>query len=436
MSLERRVVVTGMGVCTPLGMSVDELMNNLAEGRSSVGNVLEYNPIFAKSSSHVGSYFRPEQASIEGLGLKDLRDAKQKMAQNTRIAFNAASEAVNDSGIFDGSDVEEVKEMTGASIAAGFGGISDIEESTLLAYEVAPGNRQGIDVVNRFVALKAIPGAASVFLSSHYGLHAGPFISPTAACASGAVSLIQGYRDIKDGFADAYIAGGTGDFSVVSFAAFDRIGALSRGYNDTPEEASRPFDRGRDGFIFGDGAGVLILEELEHAKKRGAPIYAEFLGWGMRGDGGDHTAPREDGKYGIEAMQMAMNMARINPNQIEYINSHGTSTKLNDSAESRIIRGALGEYADAPFVNSTKSMIGHTLNAAGSIEAVVTVASMNKGIIHPTKNLYESDKENGCDLNYVMNGTTIDGFRPKYAVSNSFAFGGRNATLIFGRYDK
>ncbi|MFH1359189.1 MAG: beta-ketoacyl-[acyl-carrier-protein] synthase family protein [archaeon] len=431
-NLERRVVVTGIGVCTPLGMDMNSLWDNLINGRDVMGPIVRRDDIFSTCKSSAASYFSKEQLTLKNLGLADNEHAKRRMAHFTRVAVNAAQEAVNDSGlIFNGPD--ELGERTGASIASGFGGISELEIAAYIAQtKDKNAKRKGLGDMDKFLAFKSIPGAATVYLANLYRLHAGSFNSPSGACASGAISVINGVKDIVLGNADAYLCGGTGDLSLLTFGYFDNLDALSK--NHDYKTASRPFDRDRDGFVMGEGAGVIVLEEHEHAIQRGAKIYGEILGYSERNDAGDWTKPREDGKYITQAIKLALRMGKVNPEQIDYINAHGTSTPLNDSSESRGIRKALGLWADKPFVNSTKSMLGHTLNASGAIEAVVALKSMEQGLIHPTKNLYNPDEEGGCNLSYVKHREVVE---PKkginYTLSNSIGFGGRNVVLLLGK---
>jgi 3-oxoacyl-[acyl-carrier-protein] synthase II len=420
MNLEKRIVITGLGVCTPLARNINTLWERLIKGETSIRDLSITHPYLLDYKIKIGSVFDNFEIDYKKVNI-DKKSAK-RMCENSAVSLEAASEAIKMSGIL---DLKDYGEITGVSIGAGFGGLKDLEQGTLKIRD------KGMERVDKMLPAKTIPGSAAINIALHYGFHTGDTSSVTTACASGASNIINGYRSIIMDDAKIMVCGGTGETSPLMHAGFGNLGALSK-RNDEPEKASRPFDKDRDGFVLGDGAGVLVLEELEHAKKRDAKIYAELLSYGASNDAFHLTAPRDDGLYAKKAMTQALNRARINPTDIDYINAHGTSTPHNDSIESRVIREAFDPYSDNIAVNSTKSMIGHTLNASAAIEAVVTVLSIENNLLHPTRNLDNPDIEAGCDLFYVRS-QPIER-KINYSMSNAFAFGGRNVFLVFGEY--
>lgn len=409
----RRVVVTGLGLVTPVGIGVGTVWNALLEGQNGVGLITLYD-----ASQH--------KVKIAG-EVKDFDagryiDAKAstRMDRFTQLACVAATEAIKDSKL---DLANEDTTRIGVLVGTGIGGITEIEEQKerLMA--------KGPSKVSPFLVPKLMGNAAAAQISILHRLR-GPNYCIVTACAAGANSLGSALRTIQYGEADVMVSGGSeAAVTPLGMAGFANMGAFST-RNDDPQTASRPFDKDRDGFVLGEGAGIVVLEELERAKKRGARIYAEFTGYGLSGDGYHITAPCEDGDGGVRAMTMAIKDAGLQPTDIDYINAHGTSTPFNDKIETFAIKKVLGEHARKIPVNSTKSMMGHTLGAAGGIEFVVTCLSINEGRIHMTKNLKTPDPE--CDLDYVPEG--VRKVAIKNALSNSLGFGGHNATLCVSRY--
>ncbi len=436
MNLERRVVVTGVGVCTPLGRDIYTLWKNLVDGQTSIRDVTDTHPYMRNFKVRIGSFFPHFEIDCDKTGI-DFKTAR-RMCENSAIALEATDEALRMSGIL---DIKNYGENMGVSIGAGYGGLKAIEEAVLKSKE------DGMARVDKMIAAKSLPASAASTIALRFGLH-GPNYGSVSACASGADNIIRAYSAIKMNDCDIMLGGGSGEISSLIPSGFGNLGALST-RNDEPGKASRPFDRDRDGFVIGEGAGVLVLEELEHAKERNAPILAELLSYAGNSDAYHLTAPREDGIYAVKAMREAIRRAGINPFDIDYVNTHGTSTPHNDRIESMVLREVFGDYAgrlveenskvvnksrkNSSYFNSTKSMIGHTLNASAAIEAAVTVWSMKKGLIHPTRNLEHPDFSNGCDLNYVMKDAVSREIN--YALSDAFAFGGRNVFLVFGKYN-
>ncbi|VVB77553.1 Uncharacterised protein [uncultured archaeon] len=444
----KRVVVTGMGAFTPLGLNVKDLFENSRAGKSVIRDVSSEIPVMVRingdneipilktNGSYIGSLFYPEQINHERFG----KESKRRMCHDTRIASAAAKEAIEDSGIFyNPATTEQIKERTGVSIGSGFGGISDIEKAVIKVC------REGLLEIDDFIAFKTLPGAPAAYIAANHQLHAGDGPSVCTECSSGNSNIMNGCMNIQLGLADTMICGGTGDaFSFLTHGGFSKLRATSY-RNDDPSHASRPFDRDRNGFVIGDGAGVVILEELEHAKKRGANIYAEIKGYGAKLDGDHPTSPRSDAKYATLAIKQSLEMARLNPEDINHINAHGTSTKFNDWQETLAIKQSFGEYAKNITISSDKSRLGHTLNASGGLELIISIMSMKNSVIPPTINLDNPDTQKDyhderlqkyfvpCDLDYVPNKARdrkINNF-----ISSSFGFGGRSVVLCCGRYE-
>lgn len=410
----RRVVITGLGAVTPLANTVSETWDGIINGRSGISAIDSFDiSSFATTFGGVIRNFDISQYIPE----KDAR----RMDGFIHYGIAAGCQAFEDSGL---EVTEENAERIGVAIGAGIGGITGIEEC--YATYTASGPRK----ISPFFVPGNIINMISGNLSIKYGLK-GPNYAIVTACATGTHNIGDAARMIKYGDADVMIAGGAErcTTSPTAMGGFCSAKALSR-RNDNPQAASRPWDRDRDGFVLSDGAGVVVLEELEHAKARGAKIYAELIGFGMSGDAYHMTTPSVGGEGAARCMRNALRDAKLNPEDVDYINAHGTSTPAGDLGETQAMKAALGEHAYKVAVSSTKSMIGHLLGAAGGIEAVLTALSLQHQIAPPTINLDNQDPE--CDLDYVPN--TARDMKIEVAVSNSFGFGGTNGTLVFKRY--
>lgn len=410
----RRVVVTGIGVISPVGNDKETTWKNLLEGKSGVEKITRFNAddFGIKIAGEVRN-FNPIEHGI------DEKESK-RLDLFSQFALAASIAAVKDCGI----DLESFdKERGGVSIGVGLGGLHTLEEEHSKYLEKGPRR------ISPFFVPMMIANLGPGNVSIKYGLK-GPQFCPVAACASGTYGIIEGYRAIKDGLADFMVSGGSEScISPMGVGGFVNMKALT-GRNDDPHAASRPFDKDRDGFVPAEGSGILILEELEHAKKRNARIYAEVVGFGFSSDAFHITQPAPEGEGGYRAMKNALKSANLKPEDINYINAHGTSTPFNDKLETLAIKNLFGEHAKKIKVNSTKSMTGHLLGAAGGLEGAVMALSIYYGKLHPTINLDNPDPE--CDLDYVPN--KAQDFEVKYALSNSFGFGGVNGVVAFGKY--
>lgn len=416
----RRVVVTGIGLVTPLASGVEETWSRLIAGESGAG------PIARFDASDLACRIACEVPLGEGAGLFDADDhvpPKDQRKVDRFIVFGiaAARQAVEDAG-WTPTD-EESLERTGVLLGSGIGGLESIENSAVTLHERGP----------RRVSPFFIPSALINLLSGHVSIRfgfKGPNHAVVTACATGAHAIGDAARIIELGDADVMVAGGAeAAICRLGVAGFAASKALSTAFNNEPTRASRPWDRARDGFVMGEGAGVVILEELGHAKARGARIYAELKGYGLSGDAHHITAPADDGDGGFRAMMMALERAGMNFGDVDYINAHGTSTPLGDEIELGAVKRLFGAAAYELSMSSTKSAIGHLLGAAGAVEAVFGILAMNEGVVPPTLNL--DDPSDGCDLDLVPRQARE---RPVNAVlSNSFGFGGTNATLVFTR---
>ncbi len=412
----RRIVVTGVGAVTPLGNSVEEFWNGLIEGRSGIDYIKEFNP----DDYNLSVKFAAEIKDFNPTDYIDSKEAK-RMSRFVQYAFIAAREAVKDSGL----ELDKIDHnRAGVLVGTGIGGLRDIEAQHSVILE------KGAKRVSPFFIPSGISNIASGYISIEYGFK-GPNSCVVTACATGTHAIGDAMKIIQRGDADIMIAGGSeAAITPLGMAGFASMKALST-RNDNPKKASRPFDAERDGFVMGEGAGILVLEELEHAKRRGAKIYAEVVGYGMTGDAYHITAPCADADGAKRVIEMALNDARINPIEVDYVNAHGTSTPLNDKVETLAIKEIFGKHAYELKVSSIKSMIGHLLGAAGAVEAIATVKTIETGIIPPTINYEHPDPE--CDLDYVPN-RAIE-YPVKIAISNSFGFGGTNACLVFKAYE-
>ena len=406
----RRVVVTGLGMVSPLGLDVASSWSGILAGKSGAATIEAFD---------VSDYSVQFAATVKGFDPTVCMDGKEARRVDVFVQYGmvAACQAMDDAGLTDVPEAES--DRYGVAIGSGIGGIMTIEKTheTLL--------KSGPRRVSPFFVPGSVINMISGNVSIRYGLR-GPNIAIVTACTTGTHNIGMAGRLIRDGDADVMVAGGAEmATSPVPLAAFSSMKALSA-RNDDPAAASRPWDRDRDGFVLGDGAGVLVLEEYEHAKARGAKIYAELAGFGMSGDGYHITSPPEDGAGAVASMKNALRSAGMDPSEVGYINAHGTSTPQGDIAETRAIKTVFGDKPDLA-VSSTKSMIGHLLGAAGSVEAIFSVLAIRDGVLPPTINLENPD--DACDLDYVP-GTARE-VPVKATLSNSFGFGGTNGTLIF-----
>lgn len=407
-----RVVVTGVGVVSPVGNEVDTFWDNIVNGNSGIDYI-----------TRVDKEDFPVSVAAEVKAFDPTKYMEKKEARRmdlfTQYAVAASKMAVADANLtIDESNAERV----GVWIGCGIGGMGTYE--TQLRNFIDKGYKR----VSPFFVPMLIPDMASGQVSIHTGAKGINNCSVTA-CASGANSIGDAFKAVQRGQVDYIITGGTeAPMTNMAFAGFSSMKALS--FNDDPKTASRPFDKNRDGFVMGEGAGILVLESLESAKARGAHIYAEIVGYGATGDAHHITAPAEDGEGGARAMKQAIDDANIQPSQVDYINAHGTSTELNDKFETAAIKTVFGDYAKKLAISSTKSMTGHLLGAAGGIEAVISVKAIENGVIPPTINYETTDED--CDLDYVPNKARQQDV--DVVVSNSLGFGGHNATLVFKKY--
>jgi len=413
--VRRRVVVTGLGAITPLGLDVKETWDSMLAGRSGVGPITRFDTAEVGVTTTIAAEVKGFDPELR-IDKKDLR----KMDLFIPFGIFAALEALEQSGmVIDDTNAERVAVVVGA----GLGGLPYIEKYAAVLREKGPRR------VTPFFIPMTIANLAAGHISIITGAK-GPNSCVVTACATGTHSIGTAFRMIQYGDADAAIAGGTeATITPLAFAGFNSMKALST-RNDEPELASRPFDKGRDGFVMGEGAGVIILEELEFARARGAEILAEIVGFGMSGDANHITAPAEGGAGAIQCMKVAISDARITPEEVSYINAHGTSTYYNDMYETMAIKGLFGEAAYKVPVSSTKSMTGHLLGAAGGVEAVAAIKSVMEDKLPPTINYEEPDPE--CDLDYVPNtarDTVVD-----VALSNTYGFGGTNGSLVFRKF--
>jgi len=406
----RRVVITGVGVVSPLGSGNVKNWDALTAGKSGVGLITRFD------ASDMPVRIAGEVTDFNAEEYIDKKEIK-KMDLFIQYGLAAAHYAMQDSGLVIN---DENSERVGVLVGAGLGGLPSIERyHTLL-------NEGGFKKISPFFIPMLIINLAPGHISIKYGAK-GPNLSSVSACATGTHSIGDAYHIIARGDADAMIAGGTeSTVTPLGIGGFAAMKALSDN-NDFPEKASRPFDKGRDGFVLAEGAGIVVMEEYESARKRGAKIYAEIVGYGLTCDAYHMTAPAPGGEGAARCMKMALKNAGVSPEQVTYINAHGTSTYFNDLNESLAIKSVFGDHANKLMVSSTKSMTGHLLGAAGGVEAVFTCMAMEKSVVPPTINYENSDPE--CDLDYVPN--TARDAKIEYAMSNSLGFGGTNATLLF-----
>ena len=411
--MSRRVVVTGVGLVSPLGIGTETNWDALCAGRSGIG------PITRFDASQFSARIAGEVKNFDPLQFIDKKDVK-KMDVFIQLAIAASQFAVDDAKL---KVAPEEATRFGVFIASGIGGFSTIEREHKALLEGGPRR------ISPFFIPASIINLAAGQVSIRFGAK-GPNSATCTACSASAHAIGDAFQVILRNDADVMIAGGSeAAITPMGVGGFAAMRALST-RNDDPEHASRPFDKNREGFIMGEGSGVIIIEELEHAKRRGAQIYAELVGYGMTADAYHITAPSEDGDGGMRVMQMAVRQAGIRPDQVDYINAHGTSTPYNDKLETLAIKRLFGDHAYKMAISSTKSMTGHLLGAAGGLEAGITALAVKHQMIPPTVNYETPDPE--CDLDYVPN--TKRAAKIEYALSNSFGFGGTNGALLFKRF--
>jgi 3-oxoacyl-[acyl-carrier-protein] synthase II len=415
----RRIVVTGLGLVTPLGVGVGEVWRRLINAESGIRGVQSCD-VSDLPCKIAGEVPRGDRSSGK-LNIDEyvLPKNQRKMGTFIHFAIAAAEEAMTDAGWK--PTEEEDRERTGVMIGSGIGGLEDIYDASVILHERGPRR------VTPFFIPSSLINLASGQVSIKYGLK-GPNHAVVTACSTGAHALGDASRLIALGDADVMVAGGAeASICRLGIAGFAAARALSTGFNDTPDRASRPWDVDRDGFVMGEGSGVVVLEELEHARARNARIYAEIVGYGLSGDAYHMTAPAEDGSGAFRAMRAALKRAGLNPEDIDYINAHGTSTQVGDEIELAAVKRLFGDAAHKLSMSSTKSAIGHLLGAAGSVEAIFSILAIRDGVVPPTLNL--DNPSPGCDLDLVPKRAKQR--RVTYALSNSFGFGGTNASLIF-----
>ncbi len=412
--MNKRVVITGLGLVTPVGVGVEQSWESLCTGKSGVGEITRFD---------TSDYQTKIAAEVNNFHPEDFMPKKDARRVETFIAFALAATrmAIEDSGlVIDSANADRVGAITGC----GLGGLRFMEDTVLRI------SNQGPRRVSPFFIPMMIGNMAPGMISIHFGAK-GPNSSLATACAAGTHAVGNSYRLIQNGAADAMITGGTeAVISPSCIAGFNSMKALST-RNDEPAKASRPFDRDRDGFVVGEGGGILILEALDHALARGARVYAEISGYGMTGDGYHMTSPPPDGNGAVRCMKAAIEDADLDYKKIDYINAHGTSTELNDLYESRAIKKVFKDHAYSLAVSSTKSVTGHLLGGAGGVETVFTALTVYNNLIPPTIN-YENQAEE-CDLDYVPN--VVRQATVEHAMTNSFGFGGTNGTLILSKYN-
>lgn len=409
---QRRVVVTGLGCISPVGNNIADMWSAVTAGKSGIA------PITRFDASAFSTTFAGE---VKNFQLEDYIPGKESRHMDTFIHYGLAAgiQAIEDSGL---KVTEENASRIGVNIGSGIGGLPMIERTHTELMNRGPRR------ISPFFVPASIINMISGFLSIRYGLK-GPNLSIVTACSTGLHSIGFAGRIIAYGDADVMIAGGAeSTVSPLGVGGFASARALSS-RNDDPATASRPWDKDRDGFVLGEGGGVMVLEEYEHAKARGAKIYAELIGFGMSADANHMTAPLEDGSGASACMLNALNDAGINPDQVDYINAHGTSTPLGDIAETVAVKRTLGDHAKKVVVSSSKSMVGHLLGGAGGLESVITVLALHNQVIPPTINIFNQDPQ--CDLDYCPN--TARDAKLNYALKNSFGFGGTNGSLVFAK---
>lgn len=412
----RRVVVTGIGLVTPIGNDLETTWSSLLAGKNGAGPITQFD------TSSFATKFGCEVKGWDPSKFFDKREVKH-LDRFLQFGVAAAMMALDDSGL--GTKVPQGhEERWGSYIGAGLGGVRTIEDTYAASKEKGPRHGFSPYFVTDII-INELPGMVSIRTGA-----TGPNFSHVSACATGAHSIGEAFRTIRHGYADGMIAGGAeATISILGVGGFNAMRAMST-RNDAPEKASRPFDKDRDGFVIGEGAGILVLEDLESAKKRGARIYAEITGYGANSDAHHVAAPAPEHKGAQACFKIALRDAKLEPSAIQYINAHGTSTELNDKNETIAVKKVFGDHAKKLAMSSTKSMTGHTLGAAGGIEAGISSLAIARGVLPPTTNYETPDPD--CDLDYIPN--TAREQRVDHVMSNSFGFGGTNAALIFSRY--
>lgn len=415
----RRAVITGFGVISPVGNGKDQFWTALCEGRSGVDRLKAFDPIHF--TSHVAG-------EVKNFNPEDYISKKQvrRMDLFTQFAMAASELAIQDSGL----DVSTInQERAGVMVGSGIGGLQTIEDQVRKYDQLGP--EKGPGRISPFLIPMLITNIAGGEIAIRFGFK-GPNFCVVTACATATHSIGEAFRMIQRGDADVFLAGGTeAAITELGFGGFCAARAMTTKHNDQPQKASRPFDGDRDGFVMAEGAGVIVLEELEHALARNANIYAELIGYGLSDDANHITAPAPGGEGGARCMKMAIKDAGIEPTDVDYVNAHGTSTELNDKFETQAIKSVFGNHAYKLAVSSIKSMTGHMLGAAGGAEAGATALMIKEGIITPTINQEVKDSE--CDLDYVPNEARKQSIN--IAISNSFGFGGHNACIVLKRFD-
>ncbi len=415
--MPRRVVITGMGTVNPLGNSVEAFWEGIKAGRSGLGPITKFD---------TSEYTTKIAGEVKDFTPSDFMDKKEarKMEPFSHFAVAASLEAMRDAGLKTGENIDPRR--IGVILGVGIGGFQTIEDSYIALLEKGPSRVPPMTIPKLIANIG--PANAAIAIQAF-----GPVYSMATACSSAADAIGNSFRWIRDGMGDAMVTGGVeACITRLGVSGFNVIQALSTHFNDEPEKASRPFDKDRDGFVIAEGSGVLILESLEHAQARGAHIYAEIVGSGISCDANHLTAPHPEGRGAIEAIKMALDDAGIKPEDVDYINAHGTSTPLNDPLETMAIKEVFGEHAYKLKVSSTKSMHGHMIGAAGGVEAIACTLAIRDQFFPPTINLDEPDP--ACDLDYVPN-TGVSG-RIRYAVSNSLGFGGHNGIVVIKEFEE
>lgn len=413
----RRVVVTGMGALTPIGLTIADFWNGMMASKSGGALIKQFD------TTKLETKFACELKDFDVLNFLDRKIAR-RLDPFAQYALVAARQAVEDSDLRPETLTEDEKNRIGVIFGSGIGGIQTFYDQAVINREQGPGR------ISPFFIPMLIPDIAAGHISMQYGFR-GPNYCTVSACATGNNNMIDSFLLIKFGMADVMIAGGSeASISELGMGGFNANRALST-RNDSPETASRPFDSTRDGFVMGEGGGAVILEELEHALKRNAKIYCEIVGAGLSADAHHITAPHPDGLGAILSMKMALEQAEIKPEEVDYVNMHGTSTPLGDIGETKAIKKVFGDYAYKLNLSSTKSMTGHLLGAAGAVEAIASILAVVNDKIPPTINFENPDPD--CDLNYTFNKPQER--KVNYAISNAFGFGGHNTTVIFKKYE-
>jgi 3-oxoacyl-[acyl-carrier-protein] synthase II len=415
MSHPRRVVITGMGLVSPLGNDLKSFWDNLSNGRSGIG------PITLFDVTQYDCRIAGEVKNFDPAAwFNNPRDARRS-DRFTQLAVAAAKTALADSGLaLPAANPDRI----GVMVGSGIGGLKTMEDQHTILMNRGPSR------ISPFMIPMLISNMASGIISMEHGLQ-GPNYATVSACATSAHGIGEAWRMIREGDADAFVAGGSEAAIVpLGIGGFGAMKALST-RNDEPTRASRPFDKGRDGFVMGEGAGILVMEELEHAKARGANIYAEIAGYGLSADAYHMTTPLENGEGAQRCMRMALKKAGLNPEQVDYVNAHGTSTPVGDLCETRAVKAVFGQHAHHLSVSSTKSMTGHLLGAAGVVESIACIMAIQNSLVPPTINLENPEEE--CDLDFTP--LTAKERKIRVAVNNSFGFGGHNATLIIRAFE-